>query len=380
MAIESLYEDLVSKLAQLYGSFDREHTKFQKAPNSEISRELGYSDAQFSRLINEHATEGEYQRANQNADRILELIRLEAKLAKSDPNQDQLWYKQKTVMLLTGLVIGALAIYAFSHFTNVEEKDTSFDMSKYDMLKWSFETSHINPYMKLKELPTDCEFPCYKYQGKWVLDEPYKIPFFRERNGFHYLATEVHMYNKCMNEKSKSGDFMEGYEYQKHEIWYDLREWPIDSFMRDAKMLQLSDKYKSMNFEDEESFVKVAHVHTFFRNEFKLDSSEISRSGKVIGRDIEFVDKAELTLILDGNKRSLDIQNELNSIIINRLEDFSKPVSCGIAALASLDFHEVKEGDQMSFECQLTTGRVSMDYIKTYRLSDQYIKNRCRPE
>jgi|TARA_R100000027_G_C2196688_1_gene78621 uncharacterized protein YceH (UPF0502 family) len=37
---------------------------------SEFARELGYSDAQFSRLINGAATEGEYQRANQNLNRL----------------------------------------------------------------------------------------------------------------------------------------------------------------------------------------------------------------------------------------------------------------------------------------------------------------------
>jgi hypothetical protein len=65
------YINFVNKLKKLYGAFDERLKKFEKAPNSEISRDLGYSDAQFSRLINESATEGEYSRANQNAERIL---------------------------------------------------------------------------------------------------------------------------------------------------------------------------------------------------------------------------------------------------------------------------------------------------------------------
>lgn len=29
------------------------------------------------------------------------------------------------------------------------------------------------------------------------------------------------------------GKFMEGYEYQKHEIWYDILERPIGEFILD---------------------------------------------------------------------------------------------------------------------------------------------------
>jgi hypothetical protein len=78
--MKSTYNEFVIKLKKLYGNFDEEQKKFEKAPNSKISRELGYSDAQFSRLINESATEGEYARANQNADRILMLLKLEEEI------------------------------------------------------------------------------------------------------------------------------------------------------------------------------------------------------------------------------------------------------------------------------------------------------------
>ncbi len=375
---KDLYKELISKLSALFGGFDEGTKKFSKASNSDISRELGYSDAQFSRLINQHATEGEYQRANQNADRILKVIQLEKRLEKigDDPKKALASPKKRVLFLLVGIAIGAAAIYFTLDISTGSDTSTN---SRYDMLKWSFETSYINPYIKLKDLPDDCNYPCYKYQGKWELDKPYKLPVFRERNGFHYVATGVHMYNTCKYEESRLGNVLEGYEYQSHEFWYDMREWPMDSFMTNPKAFELTSSYQNMNLSEQESFVKIADIHTFFRNEFRLDSSQIVRSGKVIGRDVEFVGRETLRENLGSEELVSEILNEVNAIIINRLEDFSKPINCSVAEVPKPNFNEVSDGDLVSFNCKLTTSRVSIDYTKTYRLVDQYIKNNCQP-
>lgn len=371
-------KNLISKLELLFGKFDEGSKKFPKAPNSEVARELGYSDAQFSRLINKHATEGEYQRANKTVERILSLQELEEQLKKVgfNPKQGLASPKKRMIFLIVGLIIGGLLsylCYVIFHQTNPEPTE------KYDMLKWSFETSDIKPYVKLKDLPDNCNYPCYKYQGKWQLDKTYKLPVFTERNGFHYLAKEVILYNRCMDVQSKAGNMIEGFEYQYHEIWYDKKELPIDSFLLDSKNTELSADYINSNFEEDKSFVKMAILHTFFRNEFQLDSNKVLRSGKVIGREIEFVDKEELLNNLGSEAQVEGIVKELNAIIINRMEDFSKPISCSIANLPRVDFHNITQGDLMSFDCQLTTDRLSLDYTKTYRLTDQYIKSKCQP-
>jgi hypothetical protein len=373
--MKSTYNEFVIKLKKLYGNFDEEQKKFEKAPNSKISRELGYSDAQFSRLINESATEGEYARANQNADRILMLLKLEEEIKTVRSG------KLKRRYIAVGIVL--ILISAFiGYFINQkihDENNFSLSSSRYEMLKWSFETEYVNPYTKLINLPSDCNFACYKYQGKWELGESYKIPFFRERSGFHYAATEVIMYARCMPEKSPTGDFLEGYEYQKHEIWYDTSESPIDSFLS-ANGTELTEEYKKMDLSKQKNFIKVAYVHTFFRNEFQIDTTQILRTGKVIGRDIEFVSNEELEAQLGSSEMVDEISKEVQKIITNRLEDFSRPISCGEAITPHLNFHEIKEGSEMNFDCQLTTGRVSLDYTKSYVLKDQFIKNKCRPE
>lgn len=374
MDVVQQYSEFVSKLEKLFGKFDNEHKRFDRATNSKIARELGYSDAQFSRLINQTATEGEYQRAIQNVDRILSLQSLQEKLNEiQHPNKrnfEKIWIII-SVILLAITIFQSVRMYTFKNEFSVYREFIPKDHT----LRWAFESSFINPFVKLDELPDDCNYPCYKYQGKWELDKTYKLPFFRERNGFHYLATSVNMYARCMTEKSNQGDIIEGYEYQKHEIWYDLREWPIDSFLTSENFLK--EEYKKLDFSEHHDFVKVANVHTFFRNEFVLDSTFIQRSGKVIGRDLEYISMDNLSKKIVSQSLTDEIQNELNRIVSNRLKDFSNPIECNIAPLINKDFNLIKDGDLMSYNCELTTSRFGIDYTKTYRLTDQYIKNRC---
>lgn len=374
MNLKELYSDLVAKLKKLFGRFDEDQKRFEKASNSEIARELGYSDAQFSRLINESATEGEYQRAIQNVDRILHVAQLENELNRT--GGIKVSWKNSKLWLFSTLALALLLIFLIVSFIFNDQGNDNVETTtkRDDMLRWTFETSFVNPYTKLDELPDDCDFPCYKYQGKWQLKEGYKIPFFRERSGFHYSAVEVDMYARCMCEKSETGNVLEGYEYQKHEIWYDKRELPIDSFT--YKDSRLKEFYQHLDFNSDDNFVKVATVHTFFRNEFTIDSLYIHRTGKVIGRDLEFVsyDKLEKYISSETVK---DIENELMRISTNRLEDFSKPIVCETSPVPSKNIHLIKEGDEMSFDCQLTTNRMAMNYTKAFVLTDQYIKNIC---
>lgn len=371
--MDELYSEFVLKLTKLYGTFDDGSKRFEKASNSKISRDLGYSDAQFSRLINQSATTGEYNRAIQNVDRILRVQQLEKNLKSDRGPQD---WKSSKFWVISSVVLFCVLIAVLILWRYVEN-DGDRNMvtnDRDDMLRWTFETSFINPYTKLNDLPEDCNYPCYKYQGKWKLKEGYKIPFFRERSGFHYAAVEVNMYARCMSEKSDSGNLLEGYEYQKHEIWYDKRELPIDSFLNDDSSLK--EFYQKTDFETDENFVKVAIVHTFFRNEFDLDSNMVHRIGKVIGRDLEFVPDDDLKDLLSASIKD-DIEGELNMIASNRLEDFSRPIACTDAIAPNPNFNLVKEGDSMSFDCQLTTSRFSINYRKTFELQEQYIKNIC---
>ncbi|THD69261.1 hypothetical protein E7Z59_02715 [Robertkochia marina] len=384
--LKDLHLNFIRLLEQLYGTFNQEKNKFESTSNSKIARDLFYSDSQFSRLINGTASEGEFKRAVRNVERSLELIGLKEKegIAPGTSYKPQKNKKGLSLVLsVVAVILASSTIYfGLSHFSNpqkLEDQPTVQVSSRFDMLKWSFENHYINPYVKLRELPEDCYYPCYKYQGKWNLKEEYKIPFFRERNGFHYVAKEATMYTNCLeNDSNTNGEAFEGYEYQKHEIWYDTRELPIDSFLVTAGSTKIRPEYTHARFEEDDHFVKIAYVHTFFRGEYTLDSASVYRSGKVIGRDLEFIADETLLSRLDSEKLVEDIKSEVNAIAQNRLEDFSKPISCDPAQLPKEDFHMLDEGDALEFNCQFSTGRFLVDYHKEYVLDYQYINNVCR--
>ncbi|QYA26095.1 hypothetical protein G3I01_11405 [Gramella sp. MT6] len=373
----SYHKEFVSKLESLYGTFDPVKKKFESTSNSRIARDLCYSDSQFSRLINNTASEGEFKRTLRNVNRLLNETRLQKEHRSTEKVESG--KKSNWILYVLGIVIlFLLGFIILDYFEEPEQKEIASEDSRYEMLKWSFENKYIKPYVKLKELPADCDYPSYKYQGKWTLKNEYKIPFFRERNGFHYVAKEAVMFARSMEESSADGKQFEGYEYQRHEIWYDKRELPIDSFLIPNNRTKLKESYNTSNLAQDDNFVLLANVHTFFRNEFSIDSTLIDRKGKAIGRDIQFLDEDELMENVGNKKLVEELKSEINSIAKNRLEDFSKPISCEPAKVPNVDFHYINEGDELSFKCQFTTGRFLVDYEKIFVLEDQYINNICR--
>jgi hypothetical protein len=379
--MEELHKNLITKLIKRYGKFNDVNNKFESTSNSKIARDLFYSDSQFSRLINNTASEGEFKRALGNIQRLLDLdaLKNQAPLPIENTNIG-LQLKRKILFFAVGalfplIVFGAAYFFTASSSENTEALTTD---TRYEMLKWGFENTYIQPYVKLKELPKDCDYPCYKYQGKWRLKSEYKIPFYRERNGFHYLAKEAVMYARCMDERDDSGKSFEGYEYQKHEIWYDKREYPIDSFLTKGSNTEIRKSYNISDLNKNENFVKIAFVHTFFRTEFEIDSALINRSGKALGRDIEFVEDDILQSKLPDDTSLNSLKDEIKAISANRLEDYSKPINCKPAIAPDLNFNLVSEGDEMSYNCYFSIGNFFVNYNKTYVFKDQYINNYCR--
>jgi hypothetical protein len=379
--MEELHKNLITKLIKRYGKFNDVNNKFESTSNSKIARDLFYSDSQFSRLINNTASEGEFKRALGNIQRLLDLDALKNQAPLPIENTNiSLQLKRKILFFAVGalfplIVFGAAYFFTASSSENTEALTTD---TRYEMLKWGFENTYIQPYVKLKELPKDCDYPCYKYQGKWRLKSEYKIPFYRERNGFHYLAKEAVMYARCMDERDDSGKSFEGYEYQKHEIWYDKREYPIDSFLTKGSNTEIRKSYNLSDLNKNENFVKIAFVHTFFRTEFEIDSALINRSGKALGRDIEFVEDDILQSKLPDDTSLNSLKDEIKAISANRLEDYSKPINCKPAIAPDLNFNLVSEGDEMSYNCYFSIGNFFVNYNKTYVFKDQYINNYCR--
>jgi len=372
--MEEQQKRFIQLVSKLYGSFDADQKKFDKASNAEIARHLGYSDAQFSRLINAHATEGEYERACRNVSRILQLIEYEDKFEKIsiNPNSALASTSKRVMFFIAGLIIGSVAAYfIFYPAQNLQNNTT-----RYDLLKWSFESNFINPYQGIRDLPDDCNYQCYKYQGKWQLKEEYKLPFLREKSGFHYVAKEAVMYARCTPENNPNGNAMEGYEYQKHEIWYDVEERPISTFIdTDGTPKEF---YKNLKLTNTDNFVMIGTIHSFYYNDFNLDSTTVQRKGQDIGRDLELVSDENLADKLGNAKLLRELQDEIRFILQEPLEDYSQPSECAPSQVPRKNFPEIQTGDEMTFYCRMTSAeRFPIGYIKTYSLSDQFIKDVC---
>jgi hypothetical protein len=379
--MEELHKNLITKLKKRYGQFNEVNNKFESTSNSKIARDLFYSDSQFSRLINNTASEGEFNRALGNIQRLLDLDALKNQKAIPLKNMNSGLQLKRKILYLTIGILFSLTVFGTTYFFNKSSSENTQAITKesrYEMLKWGFENNYIQPYVKLKELPDDCYYPCYKYQGRWKLKNEYKIPFFRERNGFHYVAKEAVMYARCMDERDDSGEYFEGYEYQKHELWYDKRELPIDSFMTKKSNTKTIESYNLSDLKDDNNFVKIAYVHTFFRTEFEISSTLMQRTGKAIGRDIEFVSDEVLKSQLNKEVSLAGIKDQIKNISMNLLEDYSKPVSCRPALAPNPNFNLIKEGDELNFNCNFSIGRFVVEYNKTYIFEDQYINNNCR--
>lgn len=376
---EDYHKEFIRLLRKKYGSFNSEIKSFESTSNSKIARDLCYSDSQFSRLINNTASEGEFKRAIHNVNRLLKELSIDKQnISGLQQSKKKLYRLILLLIMLFVVILFTLQIFYWQNLSSDKNEFIEDEKSRYEMLKWSFGNKYIKPYIRLKELPEDCNYPCYKYQGEWRLENEYKIPFFRERNGFHYVAKDAVMYVNCIQGTDKSGDSFEGYEYQKHEIWYDEREMPIDSFLVKGLETKIREDYNSSDLQKNPHFIKIAYVHTFFKNEFKIDSSVIERHGRVIGRDIEFLPKKYL-LNKTGSSRLLnELKSEVNSIAKNRLEDFSKPIDCKPSSVPKMNYHLIQNGDKLNFFCQFSTGRFLVDYNKVLILEDQYINNNCR--
>ena len=383
------YTKLINTLQKQFGHFDFDQKKFTKKSNSEIARELFYSDSQFSRLINQTASEGEYDRAIKVVERYLEYQQLKS-VKKSNSNSMLPYLASgilKSALFLVFLILCLLTIaqYLFKGDPATSSLESSIPDTKPgpnepqmdNMLRWSFEDADVNSYTNLSDLPEDCDFPCYRLQGQWKLKTPYKIPVFAERNGFHYVATEVNMYAKCMD--TRNGDWLEGYEYQKHEIWYDTKTMKVDSFLLNPEQPFLRPDYLEMDFNQTYRFLLIAQVHTFFRNEFEILDNQLRRKGQVIGRNIEYENLDELVAVLPQYDKK-DLETLVNDIIRKRVGDYSKPVQCSTFTFHKENFNEFEEREEMVYDCLMTTGRFPVSYQKIYFLENQYIKNKCRPQ
>jgi hypothetical protein len=350
-----LYHTFVSELSRIYGSF--ENFQFKKATNATIASELNYSNSQFSRLIHNTASHGELERAVNSAHQLVKLKNFRRIL--------------KGTALISSIIITSLILLlAF------QKNDTEHEIhSMKDSFKNLFKEDEVrNFYTKLQDLPADCSFPSYKYQGEWVLNNAIQIPLFREKNGFHLRISNSVLYTKSANAQ---GTIMEGYELETMEIWYDLEKRVIDEFLISDSENQKLPKYKE-DFLTDKNFVKLATSSSVIRHEFSFEETGIQKESSIITRDINYESDQFKKLDL----KEPTVKKELEKIAFGQTS--RKPINCALAPYPKADFHQIEEGDQLNFSCLFniknygnTSNLNSVLYGKSFKLKNQYISATC---
>ena len=350
-----LYHTFVSELSRIYGSF--ENFQFKKATNATIASELNYSNSQFSRLIHNTASHGELERAVNSAHQLVKLKNFRRIL--------------KGTVLISSLIITSLIL-----FLAFQKNDTAHKIpSMKDSFKNLFKEDEVrNFYTKLQDLPTDCSFPSYKYQGEWILNNAIQIPLFREKNGFHLRISNSVLYTKSANTQ---GTIMEGYELETMEIWYDLEKRVIDDFLISNNENKKLPKYNE-DFLTDKNFVKLATSFSVIRHEFSFEETGIQKESSIITRDINYEpDQLEKLDLIEPT-----LKKELEKITFGQTS--RKPINCALAPYPKADFHQVEEGDQINFSCLYniknygnTSNLNSVLYGKSYILKNQYITATC---
>ena len=147
----ALFKKFVSLLETIYGHFNASRNSFESTSNSKIARDLCYSDSQFSRLINNTASEGEFKRAVHNVERL----RVERKIEAGAQEKTGATVRSRYpyIIGLAFIVLGLILGFVIENLINKPaQENTESAISRYDMLKWSFENKYIQPYVKLREL------------------------------------------------------------------------------------------------------------------------------------------------------------------------------------------------------------------------------------
>ena len=350
-----LYHTFVSELSRIYGGF--ENFQFKKATNATIASELNYSNSQFSRLIHNTASHGELERAVNAAHQLAKLKNFRRIL--------------KGTVLLSSIVISCLVLLLAFQKKDSEPKIPSIKDSFKNLFK---EDEVRNFYTKLQDLPADCSFPSYKYQGEWVLNNAIQIPLFREKNGFHLRISNAVLYTKSANSQ---GTIMEGYELETMEIWYDLEKRVIDEFLVSDGNNQKIPKYQ-VDFLSDKSFVKLATSSSVIRHEFSFEETGIQKESSIITRDINYESDQFEKLDL----KEPTVKKELEKIAFGQTS--RKPINCALAPYPKTDFHQVEEGDQLNFSCMFniknygnTSNLNSVLHGKSFKLKNQYITAIC---
>jgi len=305
----------ISGLEDLYGEYQYESALFGIYNYSSISSELCYSKSHFTKLISGGASEAMYDRALKNIARLKKIAALEQSATQVEPklkvSKFDIW-KLLCLALLGLFILLCYKYYSISSSvpptaTNMEET-SSHPLEMY----FDFNDAHYykSPYLTEEQVHEYC--PCSGFEGRWQLHEEYIIPIPYKVPGLYYVGKKADIRLKCRKTKSSNkGQELLGFENIENEIWFDQSMTPIDMTQRDEPDFDINELFDEMDIEQNESFIKIAHVFSCFYDEITITSDSIFRLGEPCGRYANGINE---NILKDYN---LDLNHIIEYIIGN---------------------------------------------------------------
>ncbi|MBE0423398.1 MAG: hypothetical protein IBX66_05620 [Lutibacter sp.] len=364
------------KLTDLYGEFHPIVSKFGTSSFGKISSDLCISSSQFSKLISGSATEGMYMRSIRNIEQLTEHQRvlkeskqLKKELAKNknkgieafsaNQSKKKLYISLIFICLIFGLIIG----YYFAKGSFPSESINSHN--KHPLSPFFNKTDNKTTYLGfLNENEVQEYCPSSAFEGKWILAQPYKIPLPGSKNsGVYLLAKSADITLVTSKYADNKGRVLLGFEYLTHEVWVDKRRQALIPEYFDLKTRLFTDLYNNLDFEEDENFVKIADLKSFFLDEFTILKDSIIRKGQPSGRYVDFLD-TEL-----AKTYNVDVNYILNEVI----SDLTK-TKCNSTINEYCNPNDLKVNSTISFNCFYSIGIENLGigggypYTKTIQL------------
>lgn len=348
-----LKDDFVTCLIEAYGESKPLVSKFGSTSYGKIAEELCISNSQFSKLISGNATEGMYIRAIRNVKKIAEFNQLkeEVELFKSkqldNPKTEEIVKLSNKnsflkILLLAVILIGSFITGVILYRSQVETNQV--DKHPLDhFFNVESEAPFQTAYTSNRHVQSFC--PASAYEGKWILDKPYKLPLPGLNSpGLYYYAKSSDMRMKASLIEKDKGKKLLGLEVMEHEIWLDRTQSSMFPRYFDKTTHQYTEEFEKLDFSKASNFVLVAKIRSFFINEFTISKNHVDRKAQPSGRYVHYLNEEVL--------KSYKI--DLNMVLNYVLTDFVS-TKCEPSLETFCDPNELKEYQTtLSYNCFFT--------------------------
>ncbi|MFV0531561.1 MAG: hypothetical protein ACK5MD_08990 [Flavobacteriales bacterium] len=364
------------RLIDAYGESKPLVSKFGSTSYGKIAEELCISNSQFTKLISGNATEGMYIRGIRNVEKIIDFNALKHEideLKKKEKSSSTFLKKNYTISFfkILSLIILLSIIFILGFFLyKSQEKSFSTLHPLNSYFKSTLNKPFQTAYTSNRHVQSFC--PASAYEGKWILDKPYKLPLpGLNYPGLYYYAKSSDMRMKASLTDENKGRKLIGFEEVEHEIWLDKQQIPMSPKYFDEQTHRYTKEFEKLDFEKDPNFVLIAKIKSFILNDFILSKDHIDRNAQPSGRYVYYLNEDLVKTY------RIDMNLVLNYVLTDFISTQCEPVLGTFCDPNKLEENKTT----LSFNCFFTLKDENLGlgggypYTKTFKLVEQNYKD-----